>query len=161
MGSKGKIDELIDPSLRDQISSPCLKVFTEVAYKCLHNRPCGRSTMSDVVVSLEGALLSQNYNEELSSEQNKGAEEASDDDSDNDHMFDTGPLEGGPQQDRENMLMNKKISKENLCKAFQWSLRLLTKKKKDHDSTSDSLLWDNCLSTFSSLLNCRDSGSNK
>ncbi|XP_052200097.1 receptor-like protein kinase FERONIA isoform X3 [Diospyros lotus] len=54
----GKLDEIIDPILRDQlpILSKSLDVFAEVARKCLHMRPNGRPTMADVVVSLEGAL---------------------------------------------------------------------------------------------------------
>ncbi|XP_052200092.1 receptor-like protein kinase FERONIA isoform X2 [Diospyros lotus] len=54
----GKLDEIIDPILRDQllILSKSLDVFAEVARKCLHRRPNGRPTMADVVVSLERAL---------------------------------------------------------------------------------------------------------
>ncbi|KAL7232199.1 hypothetical protein ACSBR2_010261 [Camellia fascicularis] len=54
-----KLDQIIDPSLKDQISPHCLKVFAEVASKCFHNRPNGRPTMADVVVSLECALAAQ------------------------------------------------------------------------------------------------------
>ncbi|KAL6952298.1 hypothetical protein U1Q18_045255 [Sarracenia purpurea var. burkii] len=54
-----KIDEIIEPNLKEQISTQCLKVFVEVVNKCLHNRPFGRPTMSDVVVSLECALKDQ------------------------------------------------------------------------------------------------------
>ncbi|KAI8534149.1 hypothetical protein RHMOL_Rhmol10G0066600 [Rhododendron molle] len=54
-----KRDQLIDPNLRDQISPQCLKVFTEVANKCLHKHPSGRPTMTDVVASLECMLASQ------------------------------------------------------------------------------------------------------
>ncbi|KAF5961935.1 hypothetical protein HYC85_003144 [Camellia sinensis] len=54
-----KLDQIIDPSLKDQISPHCQKVFAEVASKCLHNRPNGRPTMADVVVSLECALVAQ------------------------------------------------------------------------------------------------------
>ncbi|KAH7846839.1 hypothetical protein Vadar_018740 [Vaccinium darrowii] len=54
-----KFDQLIDPSLRDQISHECLKVFTEVANKCLHKHPSGRPIIIDVVASLECMLASQ------------------------------------------------------------------------------------------------------
>ncbi|KAF7130833.1 hypothetical protein RHSIM_Rhsim10G0053100 [Rhododendron simsii] len=54
-----KYDQLIDPKLRDQISPQCLKVFTELANKCLHKHPSGRPTMTDVVASLECMLASQ------------------------------------------------------------------------------------------------------
>lgn len=54
----GKLDEIIDPILRDQLPIPSksLEVFAEVARKCLHTHPNGRPTMADVVVSLEHAL---------------------------------------------------------------------------------------------------------
>ncbi|KAF7130318.1 hypothetical protein RHSIM_Rhsim10G0054100 [Rhododendron simsii] len=51
-----KLDQLIDQSLRDQISPKCLQVFGDVANKCLHSRPSGRPTMTDVVASLECML---------------------------------------------------------------------------------------------------------
>ncbi|KAH7847694.1 hypothetical protein Vadar_029145 [Vaccinium darrowii] len=54
-----KLDQLIDPRLRDQISPHCLKVFTEVANNCLDSRPKGRPTMADVVVRLECTLASE------------------------------------------------------------------------------------------------------
>ncbi|KAH7866407.1 hypothetical protein Vadar_020008 [Vaccinium darrowii] len=54
-----KYDQLIDPSLSDQISPQCLKAFTEVANKCLHKHPSGRPTMTDVVASLKCMLASQ------------------------------------------------------------------------------------------------------
>ncbi|KAF7129317.1 hypothetical protein RHSIM_Rhsim10G0053900 [Rhododendron simsii] len=54
-----KLDQLIDPSLRDQISAHCLKVFAEVANKCLDSLPKGRPTMADVVARLEYALASK------------------------------------------------------------------------------------------------------
>ncbi|KAF7143777.1 hypothetical protein RHSIM_Rhsim05G0047300 [Rhododendron simsii] len=54
-----KLDQLIDPSLRDQISENCLKVFAEVANKCLDSLPKGRPTMADAVLRLEYALASE------------------------------------------------------------------------------------------------------
>ncbi|KAL7164112.1 hypothetical protein ACSBR2_040094 [Camellia fascicularis] len=56
---KGTLDQIIDPSIRGQISPNCLKVFAEVANKCLHNYPKGRPTMSKVVGSLKHGLASQ------------------------------------------------------------------------------------------------------
>ncbi|XP_058187708.1 receptor-like protein kinase FERONIA [Rhododendron vialii] len=78
-----KYDQLIDPSLRDQISPLCLKVFTEVANKCLHKHPSGRPTMTDVVASLECMLASQEQpinacTEEEEEEEEKGEEEEED-----------------------------------------------------------------------------------
>ncbi|THG05467.1 hypothetical protein TEA_026002 [Camellia sinensis var. sinensis] len=56
---KGTVDQIIDPSLRGQISPYCLKMFTDFANKCLHNHPKGRPTIAEVVGSLEGMLASQ------------------------------------------------------------------------------------------------------
>ncbi|CAL5390853.1 unnamed protein product [Camellia sinensis] len=56
---KKKLGQIIDPSMRDQISPHCLKVFAKVANKCLNSNPNGRPTMADVVVSLECALAAQ------------------------------------------------------------------------------------------------------
>ncbi|GMP26617.1 hypothetical protein CsSME_00002992 [Camellia sinensis var. sinensis] len=56
---KKKLGQIIDPSMRDQISPDCLKLFSKVANKCLNNNPNGRPTMADVVVSLECALAAQ------------------------------------------------------------------------------------------------------
>ncbi|GFY86945.1 protein kinase superfamily protein [Actinidia rufa] len=49
---KKKLDDIIDPSLRDQISPQCLKAFAAVASECLHSRSNGRPTMVDVVAAL-------------------------------------------------------------------------------------------------------------
>ncbi|KAL7221449.1 hypothetical protein ACSBR1_023414 [Camellia fascicularis] len=56
---EGKLDQMIDPSIKRQISPHCLKVVVEVAIRCLHNRPNERPRMSDVVQRLEFALASQ------------------------------------------------------------------------------------------------------
>ncbi|KAI8529116.1 hypothetical protein RHMOL_Rhmol12G0201100 [Rhododendron molle] len=56
---ENKFDQLTDPSMRDQISAHCLKVFAEVANNCLDSRPKGRPTMADVVVRLKYALVSE------------------------------------------------------------------------------------------------------
>ncbi|CAL5393687.1 unnamed protein product [Camellia sinensis] len=56
---KKKLGQIIDPSIRDQISPHCLKLFAKVANECLNNNPNGRPTMADVVVSLECALAAQ------------------------------------------------------------------------------------------------------
>ncbi|CAL5428987.1 unnamed protein product [Camellia sinensis] len=55
----GTLDQIVDPSIRGQISPNCLKVFAEVANKCLHNYPKGRPTMSEVMGSLKQGLASQ------------------------------------------------------------------------------------------------------
>ncbi|XP_059649444.1 receptor-like protein kinase FERONIA isoform X1 [Cornus florida] len=50
---EGTLDRIVDPSVREQISPSCLKVFAEIATKCLHNNPNERLTMAGVVAGLE------------------------------------------------------------------------------------------------------------
>ncbi|KAG5523027.1 hypothetical protein RHGRI_034992 [Rhododendron griersonianum] len=69
---ENKLDQLTDPSLRDQISAHCLKVFAEVANNCLDSRPKGRPTMADVVARLEYALASERAVNEQFGENTKG-----------------------------------------------------------------------------------------
>ncbi|KAK2992191.1 hypothetical protein RJ640_005678, partial [Escallonia rubra] len=56
---RGKVDQIIDPSLQGKILSDCLMVFVQIAEQCLHNRPKKRPTMAEVVVRLEYALALQ------------------------------------------------------------------------------------------------------
>ncbi|XAR51647.1 Non-specific serine/threonine protein kinase [Bertholletia excelsa] len=56
---EGKLDQIVDPRLRDQISSHCLRLITNIARKCLHKCSGRRPTMADVVVSLQRALALQ------------------------------------------------------------------------------------------------------
>ncbi|KAI8545600.1 hypothetical protein RHMOL_Rhmol07G0052000 [Rhododendron molle] len=56
---KGKLDELIDPSLLGQIRPSCLKSFVELASTCLHKDRRSRPTMVEVLGSLELTLVSQ------------------------------------------------------------------------------------------------------
>ncbi|KAI8558263.1 hypothetical protein RHMOL_Rhmol04G0077100 [Rhododendron molle] len=69
---ENKLDQLIDPSLRDQISAHCLKVFAEVANNCLDSRSKGRPTMADVVVRLENTLASERAVHEQFGENTQG-----------------------------------------------------------------------------------------
>ncbi|CAL5347676.1 unnamed protein product [Camellia sinensis] len=55
----GRLSQIIDTSMRGQISPNALKCFVEIAYKCLHDRPQERPTMAEVVAGLEFALASQ------------------------------------------------------------------------------------------------------
>ncbi|CAL5413914.1 unnamed protein product [Camellia sinensis] len=55
----GRLSQIIDTSLRGQISLNALKCFVEIAYKCLHDRPQERPTMAEVVAGLEFALASK------------------------------------------------------------------------------------------------------
>lgn len=56
---KGKINQVIDRKLLEQISPACLKVFVGIAGRCIHNHPHERPSMSDIVMSLELALSLQ------------------------------------------------------------------------------------------------------
>ncbi|KAH6791929.1 hypothetical protein C2S52_002406 [Perilla frutescens var. hirtella] len=57
--SKGEVDEIVDLSVREEISPNSLKKFVEVAEKCLHDEPKNRPTMAQVVQHLESALEQQ------------------------------------------------------------------------------------------------------
>ncbi|KAG5527702.1 hypothetical protein RHGRI_028593 [Rhododendron griersonianum] len=56
---EGIVHQIIDPHLKTRILPNCLKLFVEVAMKCLHNYSKDRPTMDDVVRSLELALAAQ------------------------------------------------------------------------------------------------------
>ncbi|KAF7143382.1 hypothetical protein RHSIM_Rhsim05G0033800 [Rhododendron simsii] len=58
MIKKGKLDRIIDPSLNGDITTHSLEYFAELANKCLHNQSKKRSTIAEVVESLEIALAS-------------------------------------------------------------------------------------------------------
>ncbi|XP_052204450.1 putative receptor-like protein kinase At5g39000 [Diospyros lotus] len=73
---EGKHDQMIDSSIKGQISPQCQKVLLEVANKCLHNRPSERPRMSDVVQRLEFALASQDQNAYSSTDTEVEQEEA-------------------------------------------------------------------------------------
>ncbi|XP_010548437.1 PREDICTED: probable receptor-like protein kinase At2g23200 isoform X2 [Tarenaya hassleriana] len=57
--SKGKVEELVDPTLRGQIEQNSLRKFLEVAEKCLKDNSGERTSMADVVWDLEYALQLQ------------------------------------------------------------------------------------------------------
>ncbi|PWA96514.1 Concanavalin A-like lectin/glucanase, subgroup [Artemisia annua] len=55
----GNLRRIIDPDIGGQIYPKCLKEFVRIAERCLHNNPQKRSTMAEVVVSLESVLALQ------------------------------------------------------------------------------------------------------
>ncbi|KAI8566833.1 hypothetical protein RHMOL_Rhmol02G0073200 [Rhododendron molle] len=56
---RGKLDRIIDPSLNGEMITPrSLKYFAKLANNCLQPKPKERPTMSEVVESLEIALVS-------------------------------------------------------------------------------------------------------
>ncbi|KAJ9551100.1 hypothetical protein OSB04_015145, partial [Centaurea solstitialis] len=59
----GNLKHIVDSFLRVQISPKCLKEFVRIIKRCLHNNSKERSTMAEVVVSLESVLsLQEKYN---------------------------------------------------------------------------------------------------
>ncbi|XP_057962936.1 receptor-like protein kinase FERONIA [Malania oleifera] len=60
----GRLDQIVDPCLRDRIAPECLKKFEEIAYRCLLDQGIERPTMGDVVWNLEFALQLQESEEE-------------------------------------------------------------------------------------------------
>ncbi|KAH6791934.1 hypothetical protein C2S52_002411 [Perilla frutescens var. hirtella] len=63
--SKGEVDQIIDSSLREEISPKSLKTFVGIAGRCLDDEPTNRPTMSEVVLQLEFALKQQESNQNL------------------------------------------------------------------------------------------------
>ncbi|GJW77878.1 receptor-like protein kinase FERONIA [Tanacetum coccineum] len=53
---RGKLVEIIDEKISDQIAPGCLRKFGEVANSCLHQEGCERPAMDEVVWGLELAL---------------------------------------------------------------------------------------------------------
>ncbi|KAK1414176.1 hypothetical protein QVD17_29917 [Tagetes erecta] len=53
---EGRINQIIDSSLRGRISQRCLKAFTQLANQCLNSHPKHRPTMTQVVAGLEYVL---------------------------------------------------------------------------------------------------------
>ncbi|XP_052626633.1 putative receptor-like protein kinase At5g39000 [Lactuca sativa] len=56
---EGKMDQIIDPNLRGEISPRCLKIFTDLAEKCTENQPKRRPSMASVISGLEFAIEQQ------------------------------------------------------------------------------------------------------
>ncbi|KAL8471776.1 hypothetical protein ACS0TY_029126 [Phlomoides rotata] len=59
MFRKGEANQIVDLSLKDEISLNSLNVFVGVAIKCLEDEPNNRPTMSQVLLQLELALEQQ------------------------------------------------------------------------------------------------------
>ncbi|KAK1414180.1 hypothetical protein QVD17_29921 [Tagetes erecta] len=56
---EGRLKEIVDDNIRGVISPKCLKVFAEIAKRCLHKQPKQRPTMAEVVIGLESVLTLQ------------------------------------------------------------------------------------------------------
>ncbi|KAJ0766320.1 putative protein kinase RLK-Pelle-SD-2b family [Helianthus annuus] len=57
---KGKVNEIIDFNIKSQISPKCLKVFVQIADRCLSSESKKRPTMAEILVALELSLTLQN-----------------------------------------------------------------------------------------------------
>ncbi|KAH7847537.1 hypothetical protein Vadar_027307 [Vaccinium darrowii] len=131
-----KLDQLIDPRLRDQISPHCLKVFTEVANNCLDSHPKGRPTMADVVVRLECALASEKQRMVPSTEEEEDDDFSVggdvDDKSDEDAKMDESLARGDASSSYTSALYSDKSqsqhrSKGMVSRVFQRGIRFLAK----------------------------------
>ncbi|PIN26788.1 Serine/threonine protein kinase [Handroanthus impetiginosus] len=56
---EGRIQEIIDPNLDDQIAPECLSKFVEIGVMCLREKGVNRPAMNDIVWSLEHAMQLQ------------------------------------------------------------------------------------------------------
>ncbi|XP_019185255.1 PREDICTED: receptor-like protein kinase FERONIA [Ipomoea nil] len=56
---KGDVHDIVDDSLAGQVSQTCLKVFAEIAERCLGRQPHERPDMADVLTKLELVLALQ------------------------------------------------------------------------------------------------------
>ncbi|MFQ6634332.1 hypothetical protein Gotur_010121 [Gossypium turneri] len=57
--NKGLLDQIVDPSIRDQINHNSLRKFAEITEKCLQEDACDRPGIGDVAWDLEYALQLQ------------------------------------------------------------------------------------------------------
>nr|GEX48931.1 brassinosteroid insensitive 1-associated receptor kinase 1 [Tanacetum cinerariifolium] len=56
---EGNLKNIVDFDIRGQMSQKCSKEFVRIAERCLHGNPKQRSTMAEVLVSLESMLIMQ------------------------------------------------------------------------------------------------------
>ncbi|KAG6720822.1 hypothetical protein I3842_03G081300 [Carya illinoinensis] len=61
----GMLDQIVDPFLKGEITSECLKKFVDLAVSCLLNDGSERPSMNDVVGSLEFALQLQDSGNDI------------------------------------------------------------------------------------------------
>jgi hypothetical protein len=66
--NNGKLEEIVDSSIKEQINQNSLRIFSEIVEKCLQDDGCDRPTMVDVLWDLEYVLqLHREPNEDSSS----------------------------------------------------------------------------------------------
>nr|KAJ0205295.1 hypothetical protein LSAT_V11C500258050 [Lactuca sativa] len=56
---EGRLKQIVDPNIRERISTKCLKEFSRLAERCLNSHPKQRPTMAEVMVRLESILVLQ------------------------------------------------------------------------------------------------------
>ncbi|KAI3523623.1 hypothetical protein L1887_01885 [Cichorium endivia] len=67
---EGKLNEIIDPILREQMNTDSLEGFSAIAYQCLEKRQSNRPTMIQIVEKLEQVLrLQQEFENVLALQQ--------------------------------------------------------------------------------------------
>ncbi|KAK9074452.1 hypothetical protein SSX86_007050 [Deinandra increscens subsp. villosa] len=62
---EGRLRNIVDPDIRSEISTKCLKGFARIAEKCLEEHPKNRATMAEVVLRLECVLNFQEKSNNL------------------------------------------------------------------------------------------------
>nr|GFC69648.1 concanavalin A-like lectin/glucanase, subgroup [Tanacetum cinerariifolium] len=63
---EGNLKKIIDPDLRGQISSKCMKEFVRIVERCLHMYPKQRPTMAEIAASLESVtILQEKFNNSM------------------------------------------------------------------------------------------------
>ncbi|KAI3669946.1 hypothetical protein L6452_41454 [Arctium lappa] len=117
----GKLDQIIDPRLRNKISTHCLKIFTELAEKCLENRPKRRPTMANIISVLEFALEQQESSDWFIPE---------------DPVFSSSPRSGEQYiiSPKSPLNASKKSSKPKRLKSWRWDLLWNGVKSSKNDS---------------------------
>ncbi|XP_047329852.1 receptor-like protein kinase FERONIA [Impatiens glandulifera] len=61
---EGRVVDLIDPSLKGKISTDSIRLYTDIAYRCIDHRPVRRPPMGEVVAHLQCLLTPLAYLEE-------------------------------------------------------------------------------------------------
>nr|KAJ0208411.1 hypothetical protein LSAT_V11C500258010 [Lactuca sativa] len=56
---EGRLKQIVDPNIRERISTKGLKEFSRLAERCLNSHPKQRPTMAEVMVGLESILVLQ------------------------------------------------------------------------------------------------------
>ncbi|XAR51648.1 Non-specific serine/threonine protein kinase [Bertholletia excelsa] len=145
---EGKLDQIVDPRLRDQISSHCLKLIANVARKCLRKCSGRRPTMADVVATLQRALALQRRRGDSSIEDEENEKDVFSEDDDRQMP----QIDGDKQVDDDVPLPslfnpNDKLPQAKRGPKSVWDKLFPWRKKKDYDSQNGRPLQDIGFST--------------